>query len=717
MYSKRAFVHWYVGEGESSQGVPDVLLMQTEDWDLGCSMLGALALQRLPRVAHATPLLAFVVGLGLKLTLVLPLLSDGFKSLLVPSSLVSRLAPGALEWSRHLHKFDDWPRFFASLDIFRNDHMDELMARIWNKLMHIIHGNGVVPPPTTELAATRSHRNTLRRRMLRRTQTDKLSSAMFIVDLQLRSLRSAVTDLHAKFSIEDGHPGESITPFSRDTLLQVRATMPILQRSDAHLPTTVLRRSFEILATMPAQAPVLPEHIERAAREPPAAPKAHAEVRTPLPEATADDLPQEEEFFSAEEDFIDPCGTLPQPEGDIEEAGCQEPHVMARQSFAQLPSVGTWLSCRWSKLGTLTSASSATFAGPLPEEGPLCDIPWRDDEASGWDSHVMARRSFAQLPSVGTWLSGKWSKMETFMAASAATLSGPLPQEGPLCDILWTDFETEYKHDLVDLAFSRLTDWEIYENLWGVSRQGFAFLWHNRDLDNARRFLQSHGIGYEDALAYFDPEEDCNVNDFLLKDSVARADTVSIDDVTLEIRGLLIRHPLRSGNSYRDELTHESIFWDWIAKAGLNGPQFMDLCVRMAVDLRRSPAGSSDMEWTPAAPTTDAGNLLERARKVLNLPAPDDSSTACEQLYQCNISGEDPGPATSGMHDAPDAPAHDDAAIGLPSSACSKVADWVACARNPSIHRHGGRKSVKHRAARRHKPPGLEKRGGKHVSN
>jgi hypothetical protein len=54
--------------------------MQTEDWDLGCTMLGAFGSQRIPRVAHATPPLAFVVGLGLMLTLVLPLLSDGIKS-------------------------------------------------------------------------------------------------------------------------------------------------------------------------------------------------------------------------------------------------------------------------------------------------------------------------------------------------------------------------------------------------------------------------------------------------------------------------------------------------------------------------------------------------------------------------------------------------------------------------------------------------------------
>jgi hypothetical protein len=70
--------------------------MQTEDWDLGCTMLGAFGSQRIPRVAHATPPLAFVVGLGLMLTLVLPLLSDGIKSLLVPTSLVSRLAQDAL---------------------------------------------------------------------------------------------------------------------------------------------------------------------------------------------------------------------------------------------------------------------------------------------------------------------------------------------------------------------------------------------------------------------------------------------------------------------------------------------------------------------------------------------------------------------------------------------------------------------------------------------
>lgn len=40
----------------------------------------------------------------------LPLVSDGIKSLLVPTSLTSRPAQDALEWSRHLHKLDDWLR-------------------------------------------------------------------------------------------------------------------------------------------------------------------------------------------------------------------------------------------------------------------------------------------------------------------------------------------------------------------------------------------------------------------------------------------------------------------------------------------------------------------------------------------------------------------------------------------------------------------------------
>jgi len=122
---------------------------------------------------------------------------------------------------------------------YDNQQYIELLARIWEKLMHIMHGNGVVPPPSLELAATRSHRNTLRRRTLRQAQNDKLSSAMFIIDLQLRSLRNAVNDIQVKLPAVCGPVLATTSTFSREVLLQVRTGLPISAKTVGLLPVTM----------------------------------------------------------------------------------------------------------------------------------------------------------------------------------------------------------------------------------------------------------------------------------------------------------------------------------------------------------------------------------------------------------------------------------------------------------------------------------------------
>jgi hypothetical protein len=107
--------------------------------------------------------------------------------------------------------------------------------------MHAMHGNGgppgprmcrygVAPPPGLELAATRSHRNTVRRRTLRRMQCDKLSSAMFIVDLQFRTMRNAMHELQEKVETSSGEAACRI--YSRGAMLAAREETGAAMRSD-----------------------------------------------------------------------------------------------------------------------------------------------------------------------------------------------------------------------------------------------------------------------------------------------------------------------------------------------------------------------------------------------------------------------------------------------------------------------------------------------------
>ena len=183
MFRRKAFLHWYTGEGRESQQLPELPLMQTESWRL-C--------------------LHTILGLS-------ALCLHFRQVLLVPGSLVL---------------FNCNPSF------------DLILQLALNVLMHCLNGNGVcqrfdtsrtsencaaevAPPPGLELAATRSQRNTKRRRLLRRAQGDRLSSALFLVDLQLRSLRNAVGDLQQRVPAADCLDTDW-APVSRDLLLQFR---------------------------------------------------------------------------------------------------------------------------------------------------------------------------------------------------------------------------------------------------------------------------------------------------------------------------------------------------------------------------------------------------------------------------------------------------------------------------------------------------------------
>jgi hypothetical protein len=425
------------------------------------------------------------------------------------------------------------------LIISRNDQMDELLAKIWNKLMHIMHGNGVVPPPTLELAATRSHRNTLRRRVLRQAQTDKLSSAMFMVDLQLKSLRNAVKDIQDKLPIDDGQACTSLALFSRDTLLQARAQMPDSGGPALLLPTTMLRHTIDIMDTMPAQAPVLFDNMCTVTWEPPSPPAEEACVHSTLPVA---------------------------PDGEY-------------TSFAAHAPAGTSIDQLYLD---------------------ICDfVPEAQLVLASWNSALL----------IPTLVGNKVSQ--------------------PLSDLLWGDGVAlgcehldeafRFYHDDDGPLFA-LAQWG------GMTRQGFSFYWDNRAMDARRGFLQSRGIGFNEALEHFDGyvskgAPDSCIADFLCKDSVAHADTVSLQDVDSEIRGLLERHPLVDVNADLEELDVEEVFWDWLSRAGLSGPDFLERCVQIAVDLRRQPCHYSAASLTRSDPPE---HLLERARAALTLLAFDE---------------------------------------------------------------------------------------------
>ena len=82
----------------------------------------------------------------------------------------------------------------------------------------------VVPPPGLVSVATRSQRNTHRRRCLRKRQGDKLSCAVFMIDLQLRGLGAAVRRLEKKnLSAEAASKiGSNEQVYSRSALLDAR---------------------------------------------------------------------------------------------------------------------------------------------------------------------------------------------------------------------------------------------------------------------------------------------------------------------------------------------------------------------------------------------------------------------------------------------------------------------------------------------------------------
>merc|ERR1712107_476709 len=127
----------------------------------------------------------------------------------------------------------------------------------WNKLWHILHGNGVAPPPGLELAATRSNRNTQRRRFLRKGQQDKLSSAMFVVDLQFRTLHQALQKLG------DGAPCLGTADdrrYSMKTLLAMRKQ------------TGLEGFNFDGVPAAPPSPPTLPDCIVLASGALPAPP-------------------------------------------------------------------------------------------------------------------------------------------------------------------------------------------------------------------------------------------------------------------------------------------------------------------------------------------------------------------------------------------------------------------------------------------------------------
>jgi len=280
------------------------------------------------------------------------------------------------------------------------------------------------------------------------------------------------------------------------------------------------------------------------------------------------------------------------------------------------------------------------------------------------------------------------------------------PDSQCLCDLLWSDHDASDKVRHLDVAFNFEVDCcelNTMAHCGLLTRQGFSFYWDNRDMDEVRGFLLGKGIGFNDALEHFESytflgDPDSRVADFLFKDSVAHADTVSLEDVDSEIRGLLVRHPLAQGNAYRDALTEEEVFWHWLSRAGLSGADFIERCVQIAIELRRQP---SNTIATPLIRGDHSDKLLERARAVLAHLDFDDRRDPVAQ-------GSQGGPTLS-----------DEDASGAAQpvrAAISKTFDWVANTRVSTMNRHGGSKSVKHRTARRYKPPGLERRGGKHVT-
>ena len=156
LYSKRAFVHWYVGEGEAAQQVPDLLSTQTDDWDLSNNT--PLTSSTLSKIQDCNILVSGTPS-G-TLTFTVPLVSTrvgdrlrrplGAGQIRTPSTVTVVICP--------CHR----PRVEGAFNPYGKEGPTACVKSIDDCAV------GVGLPPGLELAATHCNRNSMRRRRLRR---------------------------------------------------------------------------------------------------------------------------------------------------------------------------------------------------------------------------------------------------------------------------------------------------------------------------------------------------------------------------------------------------------------------------------------------------------------------------------------------------------------------------------------------------------------------